>query len=239
MDPFEIVDQIRGSRTAQAVGAVLSDAAGAGYGLPTYTIGAMPNPDQPVLTPYLFHNWPDDWTEAYFSRGFDLHNPIPKVASLVSEPISAAEIRAGKAGFRPSPEALAMLDFAASLGRGTALVVPIHGAHGYRRIVSFNGDGPEPGPRARAVLQLWAIHAHHRLRALHARAEAEPDGLTGREIEMLDNLRAGLTDAAIAEATGISVRTVRFHIDNAKRKLGGQTRAEAVARAVQRHMLTL
>lgn len=238
MDPFDILERFRACQTPQAVGVALS-AASAQFGLPTYTIGAMPNPDVPILTPFLFHNWPDIWGEAYFSRGFDLHNPIPKVASMVSEPITVAEIRAGKAGFVPSAEAQQMLDFSAKIGRGTALVVPIHGAYGYRGIVCFNGDGPEPDTRTRAILQLWAIHAHHRLRELHALAEAAPARLTLREIEILGLLRAGLTDAAIAAQSAISVRTVRFHIDNAKRKLGCQTRTEAIAQAVQRHILPL
>ena len=49
--------------------------------------------------------------------------------------------------------------------------------------------------------------------------------------------RNGLTDAAIASEAGITIRTVRFHFDNIRRKLNARTRAGAVAEAVARHLL--
>jgi DNA-binding CsgD family transcriptional regulator len=58
--------------------------------------------------------------------------------------------------------------------------------------------------------------------------------LTPREIEVLSAVSAGLGNKAIARALDISLHTVKFHLESIFRKLGVRTRAEAVARGLQR-----
>jgi DNA-binding CsgD family transcriptional regulator len=53
--------------------------------------------------------------------------------------------------------------------------------------------------------------------------------LSVREYEILSLLAEGLTGAAIAERLFLSPETVRTHIRNAARRLGAQTRVQAVA----------
>jgi len=158
---------------------------------------------------------------------------------LVSEPITVAEIRAGKAGFLPSPEALAMLAAGEKHGCREGLVVPVFGPHGYRGLVCFFGLRAEPDARERLFLHHLGLHAHHRLHELHiqGRLTDGPTALSQREVEVLRAARDGHRDATIAETLGLSVRTVRFHFENARRKLGSSTRAEALARAMNLHLI--
>jgi DNA-binding CsgD family transcriptional regulator len=58
--------------------------------------------------------------------------------------------------------------------------------------------------------------------------------LTPRETQVLDAIADGLTNKAIARRLGISLHTVKFHVESVFRKLSASTRAEAVARAVER-----
>lgn len=58
--------------------------------------------------------------------------------------------------------------------------------------------------------------------------------LTPREVDMIDAIGAGLSNKAIARELGISLHTVKFHIESLLRKLGARTRAEAVAKALER-----
>jgi DNA-binding CsgD family transcriptional regulator len=51
--------------------------------------------------------------------------------------------------------------------------------------------------------------------------------LTMREIAVLALLRDGLPDKLIAFALGISIMTVRFHLDNASAKIGTKSRVES------------
>ena len=80
--------------------------------------------------------------------------------------------------------------------------------------------GPDPDMTAQAALHMAALYAHDRVRALSGGAPPEATGLSAREIEALKAAARGRTDAEIGEALGISARTVRFHLGNARAKLG-------------------
>jgi DNA-binding NarL/FixJ family response regulator len=56
--------------------------------------------------------------------------------------------------------------------------------------------------------------------------------LNDREIETLTWVARGKTSAEIARKLGVVKRTVDFHVDNARIKLGAATRTEAVMKAV-------
>lgn len=58
--------------------------------------------------------------------------------------------------------------------------------------------------------------------------------LTPRETQILDAIADGLTNKAIARRLGISLHTVKFHVESVFRKLGASTRTEAVAKATER-----
>jgi len=55
--------------------------------------------------------------------------------------------------------------------------------------------------------------------------------LNDREVETLTWAARGKTSAEIAQILGLSKRTVDFHIDNAREKLGAATRVEAAIKA--------
>jgi DNA-binding NarL/FixJ family response regulator len=55
--------------------------------------------------------------------------------------------------------------------------------------------------------------------------------LNDREIEALTWVARGKTSAEVADVIGLSKRTVDFHLDNARLKLGAATRTEAAIKA--------
>jgi DNA-binding CsgD family transcriptional regulator len=58
--------------------------------------------------------------------------------------------------------------------------------------------------------------------------------LTPREVEVLAAMGQGQTNKTIARLLDISRHTVKFHVESIFRKLGVRTRAEAVAKALER-----
>ena len=64
-------------------------------------------------------------------------------------------------------------------------------------------------------------------RRSHATTRANPAGLTQRQLDVLDLLADGLTNAEIAERLVVSVRTVDSHVAAVLNKLGVRTRREA------------
>ncbi|WFE63402.1 AAA family ATPase [Micromonospora sp. WMMD714] len=118
------------------------------------------------------------------------------------------------------------------------------------------GGGPPPagvcaavrqrtGGNPYALTELLAEHAGQGLAALvrepspeHPRLPAPRGGLpdvelTGREVDVLGCLVAGMSNKQVARALGISVRTVTVHVSNLLRKTGSASRTEAALWAVQ------
>ncbi|SIQ64347.1 response regulator transcription factor [Micromonospora avicenniae] len=60
--------------------------------------------------------------------------------------------------------------------------------------------------------------------------------LTGREVEVLGCLVAGMSNKQVAKALGISVRTVTVHVSNLLRKTGAASRTEVALWAVRRRL---
>ena len=71
-----------------------------------------------------------------------------------------------------------------------------------------------------------------------ALAQPVPREPTAREREVLALLAGGATDGQIATMLDLSPATVQTHVRNAKAKLGARTRAQAVALAIQRALIT-
>lgn len=62
-------------------------------------------------------------------------------------------------------------------------------------------------------------------------------GLREREVETLTWAARGKTFWEIGEIMGLSKRTVEFHLENARRKLGVATRTQALIKAVAGHLI--
>lgn len=96
-------------------------------------------------------------------------------------------------------------------------------------LAAHAGRGPEallrppPAPRPPRTASQWPVDP----------VDAE---LTGREIEVLGCLVAGMSNKQAARALGISVRTVTVHVSNLLRKTGSASRTEAAIWAVQRRL---
>ena len=93
-----------------------------------------------------------------------------------------------------------------------------------------------------SVQESFAIHMAglaltERLMSLTAPPPAAIVRLTARERDSLALVAEGKTDWEISVILGIAEATVRFHVDNARRKLGAVNRAQAVARLVNQRLI--
>jgi DNA-binding CsgD family transcriptional regulator len=109
-------------------------------------------------------------------------------------------------------------------------------------VLAAAGDRGAAVDQARAAVgifdQLGAAHLVDRtaalLRSLGARSTGRRPavalaGLTGREQQVLDLLREGITNAEIGERLFVSAKTVEHHVGRVLAKLGVRSRAEAAA----------
>jgi DNA-binding NarL/FixJ family response regulator len=103
-------------------------------------------------------------------------------------------------------------------------VTPDELVRGVRAVMS-GGAALEPSIAAR-VLERIADDDH-------------PDQLSSRELEVLRHLAAGATNKRIAVLLNVSENTIKTYISRIFSKLDVQTRAEAVAFALQHGLVTL
>ncbi len=121
---------------------------------------------------------------------------------------------------------------------GNAFIVPVGRGAQARGFVVFAGPNLELTPVVRALLFISAYAALNRVFDGVAQTEPVADDaashqLTAREIDCVRWLSAGLSNVEISLRLGISPRTVRFHIDNAKVKLGATSRIQLVLKALR------
>ena len=84
---------------------------------------------------------------------------------------------------------------------------------------------------------LFAAQTRSQSRMHTEASPAYPEGLSGREVEVLRLLAHGLTDAQIAEALVISPRTVNAHLRSIYAKLNVTSRHAAMHYALKQKLV--
>jgi LuxR family maltose regulon positive regulatory protein len=72
---------------------------------------------------------------------------------------------------------------------------------------------------------------------LNAAYPGEHDGFSSRELEVLRELCNGRSNKAIGQFLDLSENTVKFHLKRIFKKLGAESRAGAIAAALQKHLV--
>jgi LuxR family transcriptional regulator, quorum-sensing system regulator BjaR1 len=120
---------------------------------------------------------------------------------------------------------------------GDAICATSYGPGGMIASVHLGFEYPDFDPEEILVIQMAGLVLTERLMGF---ADVEPDAapaLTGRERDSLALVADGKTDWEISVILGISECTARFHVDNARRKLGAVNRAQAVARLLHQRLI--
>lgn len=124
--------------------------------------------------------------------------------------------------------------------KGDGLYVPVY--KGQEPVAGFNfgGEDPDTSEITRSMLRIVAHAATERAFDLrHGAGTGLPAALSARESQCLRHVASGQADSEIGKLLGISPRTVRFHVDSAKSKLGVQSRVQAVAKALRERIITV
>lgn len=105
-----------------------------------------------------------------------------------------------------------------------------YGAQGKIASLHLGFAAGEIEPERLRALKWAGLLLTERLIEVGKAPEADTVRLTRREQDSLRLVAEGKTDWEVGMVLGISEATARFHIDNARHKLGAITRAQAVAR---------
>jgi DNA-binding CsgD family transcriptional regulator len=147
-------------------------------------------------------------------------------------------IRQGLTTYRFSefaPRTRTFADYWSALGEARIAEAFCATSYGRNRQVAslhLGFDDPAVDPAVGGALQNAGLLLTEKLMQIGASSMAqEPEvSLTPRERDSMMFVAEGKTDWEIAKIFGVSETTARFHVDNARRKLGAVNRTHAVAR---------
>lgn len=118
-----------------------------------------------------------------------------------------------------------------------ALCATSYGSNGLIASLHLGFGEAELEEEQSLAVQVAGLVLTERLMSFAADAPEPPVQLTLRERDALALVADGKTDWEISVILGVSEATARFHVDNGRRKLGAVTRAQAVARMVNRRLI--
>lgn len=190
----------------------------------------------------LISSYPKRWSDHYFAEGYDKVDPVVAFARRDHSLMRwAGETSAGAGQTRRQKR---LFEDAGEFGIRYGVTVAITG--GFDRSAAFTMAVDDHSPahdelieRASDLMQLIGLtfHAHVDARHIsHALDHNVP--LTQRERECLSWAARGKSMEMTGTIMGISTRVVKFHLDNARFKLGAETLPHAVAMALRHQAIS-
>jgi DNA-binding CsgD family transcriptional regulator len=125
------------------------------------------------------------------------------------------------------------------IGADAIFIVPVHRLETVVGIATFAGPAANFDSQTRSSLYVLANAALTHAAAIAGRSAppAKQAQLSARELACLAHFAKDRTVPDIGRRLGISARTVRFHLDNARTKLAVVTRAQAVRKAIRQGLI--
>jgi DNA-binding CsgD family transcriptional regulator len=180
---------------------------------------------------FHFMHWSAGFAQRYMEEGLQAEDPIPRWARGSGMPVTFSQIIQR---LRPKDPAHRLIEVAREFGYIEGLCVPMRAADGSLGVVSLTGDRPrftDEEFRDLVAIASLVFRRAERIERSDSRAQIAPI-LTLREIEILPFLVHGHSDREIASLNGITEATVRFHLKNARIKIGAVSRTHLAAKVV-------
>lgn len=187
----------------------------------------------------VLSSYPSSWARQYIEQKYEDIDPVVGLARS-----SQRSFQWDRWTLRlPSASQQRFFSEAAKFGIHSGVTVPIRG--GFGRFAAFTLAGNmEAGGEVRStevmdLLQLAGLyyHAHVYAKLQLGLTRLADAPLTQRERQCLFWAARGKKMPETAKILGISTRTVVFHLENARSKLGASTVAQAVAEAADRGLI--
>ena len=193
------------------------------------------------------HGWPDELMELWWSRHAALKMPFYIRCRFEHLPFVAA-VNCKLYHRRPvqlSREHQRVNDLLGGLGITSMLTVPIHLPKGQVAMLTWAGnrDVKELNELLGTIMGYLLDVGHNFMRVYRSQIGITKQGtderarLTPREWDCLRTFAQGYREAEVAQVTGISKATVRFHLDNVVHKFGCKHRIQAIAVVAQLGLL--
>jgi len=170
---------------------------------------------------------PSGWEDAYTRERLDRDSPLIRGIQTRADSFVWSEIFPERGSDWLGWKVLT--DFQLDDG----IAIPVHGPNGYCAVVSLGFERIDLAPRERRAIDLASVALHDQMRTLSPAPVDSYPALSERERDAIAFVAEGKSDWEISVILNIAQATAHSHVENAKRKLGAKTRAQAVARAAR------
>ena len=192
--------------------------------------------------PKLISSYPKSWTNRYSELRYDQLDPVVRRARLENDLFGWGSGASTPSNSRAQRK---FFDEATTFGIESGITVPIRGGFGRMAAFTFATDDRAMRTerlmaKSKDVVQLIGLYFHTHLAARSAAEsdQLDADGvLTQRERQCLAWASRGKTVSDTAILVAIAPRTVVFHLENARRKIGAASITQCVAEALRRRLL--
>ena len=231
----DTLSRIAAAPSPSAVWTAVKEYAGR-YGYTFLLVGEAPNGDMPLRDAL---NYADSRKQALvdFDKNLSYPNhPFVVRARQSHAPFSIEELKAD-----PQFSDQTWLTYLPKvIQEGGGILVPVYRGSELWAGFTFGGEKPDTSPLARSSLQVASHAAAERIVALKDQTAPQASiVLSARETQCLSYIATGHEDEQISRLLGISPRTVRFHVDSAKTKLGVSSRVQAITKALRERIISV
>lgn len=184
----------------------------------------------------MYSNYPNEWQRRYLSNNYFAIDPVVITAKRSMQPFTWSCSQMSRAG----AEVTEIIEERRSFGMASGLSIPIKAGFGSTAMLTLVSGRPtedisiyDPTHAATAVAFLHLNIARLGSNLLHGSELL----LSPRELTCLGWASIGKTKADTARMLGISEKTVRFYLEQARQKLGASNITHAVRIATTRHLI--
>jgi LuxR family transcriptional regulator, quorum-sensing system regulator BjaR1 len=198
-------------------------------GFHAYIMARIPTARESLAQLTVANGWPAQWSELYNRENFHAIDPVPRHCFNTLNPFEWKDAPYDRERERAAHNVMMRArDFRLNEG----FCIPIH-YDDATAAVSIAGERPYLDGQTRSALHLVGVFTHSRLRALARPAVAlRARRLSEIEAEVLRWAARGKTAWETGQILQLSERTVRWHIEEAQRKLMTKNKTATVALAL-------
>ncbi len=232
---LDFVDAIEASANSASVISQFERIIG-DLGFHGYIMAGIPTAGQSLAQTTIANGWPAEWFELYNREGLCAVDPIPRHCFNVLNPFEWKDAPCDR-DRDPAGHSVMMRAHDFRFDQGFCIPIHYDDATG---AVSIAGERPYLDAQTKSALHLIGVFAHGRLRAL-ARV---PSATTARclssiEAEVLRWAARGKTAWETGQILRMSERNVRWHLEEAQRKLMTNNKTATVAVALVKGEISL
>jgi LuxR family quorum sensing-dependent transcriptional regulator len=222
---LDFVDAIEASATSASVVSQFEKMIG-DLGFHAYIMAGIPAPGQTLAQVTVANGWPDEWFELYNRENLSAVDPVPRHCFNTLNPFEWKDVPYDRAH---NVAAHNVMTRARDFRFHEGFCIPIH-YDDSTGAISMAGERPYLDAETKGALHLTSVFTHGRLRALARQAPSRR--LSEIEAEVLRWAAHGKTAWETSQILGISERNVRWHLEEAQRKLMAPNKTATVARAL-------